>query len=144
MGRSDPPEKFDYGAYLDFLERHHHNFIRLWAWDSTLWDTRANGQLGKDFVHHIAPLPWQRTGPGNGLDRKAKFDLTKFDPHYFERLRERVEAAGKRGIYISVMLFEGWGLMHGNQGRASPEGWAWRVASFPPRKQYQRPTARCR
>src|SRR5262249_45159152 len=25
-------------------------------------DTRANGRLGKDFVHHVAPLPWARTG----------------------------------------------------------------------------------
>ena len=35
------------------------------------------------------------------------------------------------------MLFEGWGLMHGNRGRAAPEGWAWR-APLPPRQQHQR------
>jgi len=29
MGRSDPPEPFDFDAYLDFLEKYHHNFIRL-------------------------------------------------------------------------------------------------------------------
>jgi hypothetical protein len=85
MGRSDPPEAFDFERYLDFLERHHHNFIRMWAWDSTLWDTQANGSLGKDFVHHVAPLPWRRTGPGNAADGKPMFDLTKFDPNYFER-----------------------------------------------------------
>jgi hypothetical protein len=132
MGRADPPEAFDFEAYLDFLERHHHNFVRLWAWDSTVWDTRANGTLGKDFVHHVAPLPWRRTGPGNAADGKPRFDLTQFDPRYFERLRSRVEAAGKRGIYVSVMLFEGWGLMHGNQGRAAPSGWAWRAHPFHP------------
>src|SRR6266496_3400916 len=60
MGRNDPPEAFDFEAYLDFLEEHHHNFIRLWAWDSVAWDTRANGGLGKDFVHMVAPLPWAR------------------------------------------------------------------------------------
>lgn len=27
MGRSDPPEKFQWEAYLSFPERHHHNFI---------------------------------------------------------------------------------------------------------------------
>lgn len=130
MGRSDPPERFDFAAYLDFLERHHHNFIRLWAWDSTTWDTKANGRLGKDFVHHVAPLPWARTGPGMALDGKPKFDLTQFDPEYFSRLRSRVAAAGQRGIYVSVMLFEGWGLMHGNTGRAAPNGWAWRTHPF--------------
>jgi len=132
MGRSDPPEPFDFPAYLDFLERHHHNFIRLWAWDSTTWDTRANGALGKDFIHNAAPLPWTRTGPGNALDGKAKFDLTKFNPEYFERLRSRVEAAGRRGIYVGVMFFEGWGLMHGNRRRNTEDGWAWRSHPFNP------------
>ena len=132
MTREDPPGGFDFEAYLDLLEKHHHNFIRLWAWDSTMWDTRANGSLGKDFVHHVAPLPWPRTGPDLALDGKPKFDLTKFDPAYFERLRARVSAAHKRGMYVSVMLFEGWGLMHGNQGRAAPAGWAWRSHPFHP------------
>ena len=31
-----------------------------------------------------------------------------FDPSYFNRLRNRVQTAGSRGIYVSVMLFEGW------------------------------------
>lgn len=132
MARDDPPGGFDFDAYLDFLDRHHHNFIRLWAWDSTLWDTRANGRLGKDFVHRVAPLPWARTGPGQALDGKPKFDLTKFDSAYFERLRARVSAAGRRGIYVSVMLFEGWGLMHANRGRSAPAGWAWRAHPFHP------------
>src|SRR5262249_13808859 len=62
MGRGDPPWPFDFDAYLDFLRRHSHNFIRLWAWDSMTLDTRVNGRLGKDFVHRVAPLPWARTG----------------------------------------------------------------------------------
>lgn len=132
LGRGDPPEKFDFPAYLDSLQRHHHNFIRLWAWDSTTWDTRANGALGKNFMHQAAPLPWARTGPGTALDGQPKFDLTKFDPQYFERLRTRVAAAGQRGIYVSVMLFEGWGLMHGNRRRNTEDGWAWRSHPFNP------------
>jgi hypothetical protein len=130
MGREDPPQRFDFGGYLDFLSRYGHNFIRLWAWDSSVWDTRANGKLGKDFVHNAAPLPWARTGPAAALDGKPRFDLTRFDATYFERLRARVDAARRRGIYVSVMLFEGWGLMHGNRGRAAPAGWAWRAHPF--------------
>jgi hypothetical protein len=132
IDRQDPPAPFDFAAYLDFLARHGHNFIRLWAWDSTAWDTRANGGLGKEFVHHVAPLPWARTGPGQALDGKPRFDLTKFDPAYFQRLRQRVRLAGERGIYVSVMLFEGWGLMHANHGRAAPAGWAWQSHPFNP------------
>ena len=59
------------------------------------------------LVVYDSPVPWQRTGPGNALDGKPKFDLTKFNPEYFTRLRERVVAAGRRGMYVSVMLFEG-------------------------------------
>jgi len=132
MGREDPPEPFDFNAYLDFLDRHGHNFIRLWAWDSTTWDTHSNGRHGKDFIHRCAPLPWQRTGPGKALDGKPKFDLTKFEAAYFERLRSRVESAGKRGIYVSVMLFEGWGMMHGNRRKGAKDQWAWRSHPFHP------------
>lgn len=132
IGRTDPPERFDFDAYLAFLQRHHHNFIRLWAWDSTTWDLRANGRVGKEFVTNAAPQPWARTGPGLALDGKPRFDLATFNPAYFERLRARVEAAGRRGIYVSVMLFEGWGLMHGNRRRGTAVGWAWRSHPFHP------------
>ena len=123
MGPTDPPPRFDFAAYLDFLQRFDHNFIRLWAWELTTWDTRENGRWRKDKPHHVAPLPWARTGQsavgtlGRARDGKPKFDLTKFDPEYFKRLRSRVEAAGRRGIYVSIMLFEGWGLQF------SPGAW---------------------
>lgn len=132
MGKDDPPQPFDFPGYLDFLQRYGHNFIRLWAWDSVIWNTKANGTLGKDFIHNVAPQPWARTGPGDALDGKARFDLTKFDPDYFGRLRERVASAGERGIYVSVMLFEGWGLFHANRRSQATVGWAWRSHPFHP------------
>jgi len=55
-------------------------------------------------------LAYARTGPGEALDGKPRFDLTKFNPGYFDRLQQRVAAARNHGIYVSVMLFEGWGL----------------------------------
>src|SRR5262245_19111770 len=66
------------------------------------------------------------------LDGKPKFDLSRFDDAYFERLRARTGAAGRLGIYVSVMLFEGWRLFHANRGRAAPESWAWRGHPFHP------------
>lgn len=130
MECSDPPQPFDFNAYLDFLARHGHNFIRLWTWDSTLWYTQTNAKLGKKCVHHVGPLPWLRSGPGNALDGLPKFDLARFDTAYFDRLHSRVAAAAQRGIYVSVMLFEGWGLMHGNRRKPAPPGWAWRSHPF--------------
>ena len=61
MGRSDPPETFDFEAYLDFLGRYGHNFIRLWTWDSTTLDTHANGSLGR--ILSITLLRCRGCGP---------------------------------------------------------------------------------
>ncbi len=116
MSETDPPARFDFSAYLDFLVRHNHNFIRLWRWELVSWDTKANREK---VPRHLvcAPHPWARTGPGAALDGKPKFNLERFDEAYFDRLRERVTAAGARGIYVSIMLFEGWGV------QSIPRGW---------------------
>jgi hypothetical protein len=100
-GPTDPPPVFDFGNYLALLCEHEHNFIRLWSRHVTWYHDYGKGEL------HAAPLAWPRTGPGEALDGKPKFDLTKFNEVYFERLRERVTAARDRGIYVSIMLFGG-------------------------------------
>ncbi len=58
----------------------------------------------------MSPQPWARTGPGNAKDGKPRFDLARFDEEFFDRLRARAVAAGERGIYVGVMLFDGWAL----------------------------------
>jgi len=107
IGPTDPPGKFDFDACLEWMGKLNHNFIRLWTWELATWNTTANRE---NKIHTCAPQPWVRTGKGKALDGKGKFDLKKFNPEYFERLRTRVAAAQKKGIYVSVMLFEGWGL----------------------------------
>jgi hypothetical protein len=99
------PERFDFDAYLAFLDAHGHNFIRLWRWE------QFQGYLGPADVHFcMTPQPWARVGSGEAKDGKPRFDLSQFDEAYFERLRDRVVAAGARGIYVSVMFFEGFSL----------------------------------
>jgi len=110
MGATDPPPAFDWNAYLGFLDKYHHNFVRLWRWELTSWNTSPLGAWSKETPHIVSPHPWLRTGPGKALDGKPKFDLTQYDPAYFTRLRSRVESAARRGVYVSIMLFEGWGL----------------------------------
>jgi hypothetical protein len=102
---SDDTERMDFGAYLDFLEDHGHNFIRLWRWEHF-----RSYSAAADYHLCMVPQPWARSGPGEASDGKPKFDLSRFEDAFFERLRERVIAAGDRGIYVAVMLFEGWGL----------------------------------
>lgn len=103
-GPSDPPEPFDYTAYLDTLVAYNQNFFRLWTWEQARWTDETAGD------YWITPLPWMRTGPGLALDGKPRWDLTRFNPAYFTRLHTRVAAAGRRGIYVSVMLFNGWSI----------------------------------
>jgi hypothetical protein len=104
-GCADTPEEFDYDAYLKFLEERGLNFIRLWRWEQ--FKSQA---AGGDFHLCMTPQPWRRTGPGKASDGKPKFDLDIFDQAFFDRLRDRVVAAGDRGIHVAVMFFEGWAL----------------------------------
>jgi len=102
---SDTPERMDFDEYLDFLEERGHNFVRLWRWEQ--FKSQASGG---NFHLCMTPQPWTRTGPDHAKDGKPKFDLTRFDEEFFDRLRERVVAARDRGIYVSVMFFEGWAI----------------------------------
>lgn len=111
---------FDYKAYLDFLESHGHNFIRLWAWEHARWMQFVSPEVPIRY----APSPWLRTGPGKAIDGQPRFDLTRFNPDYFERLRDRIESAQRRGIYVAVMLFQGFSLDK-RRGRKETQGNAW-------------------
>ncbi len=90
----DPLGRFDFPNYLNLLQQNNHNFIRGWAQEDAAW----------------LPLPYLRTGPGNAVDGQPKFDLTKFNQKYFDQLRTRAIQAGQRGLYISIMLFNGWSV----------------------------------
>ena len=104
-GCADEPEPFDYDGYLRFLEERGHTFVRLWRWEQF-----RSLAAGGDVHLCMAPQPWARTGPGEATDGRPRFDLERFDDAFFARLRERVIAAGDRGIYVGVMLFDGWAL----------------------------------
>ncbi len=102
LGPALPIEKFDWGAFLDLLTEHGHSFTRLWSWEHPKWGS----WWPSDYF--IDPVPWARTGPGLAQDGLPKFDLTRFDERFFERLRMRTTDVRNRGIYASVMLFNGW------------------------------------
>ena len=117
MSPEDPPEPFDFDEYLKWMDQYKHNFFRLWTWELMAWDNSANEPDSNDYkLHKGAPLPFMRTGPGKALDGKPKFNLRQFNPEYFQRLRTRTEAAGEHNIYVSIMLFEGWGIQRLEDG----------------------------
>jgi hypothetical protein len=86
------------------LVANNHNFIRLWMFEQPRMASWTSDSI------EITPLPFLRTGPGKANDGNPKFDLATYNTEYFDRLRQRVIRAREQGIYVSIMLFQGWCL----------------------------------
>ena len=95
----------EYIEYLNYLQDNDLNFLRLWGNMEWVWN-RAGEYTEK--VKYKVPTIYKRTGPGSATDGNPKFDLTEFNPEYTAKLKKIIEAAHERGIYVSIMLFEGW------------------------------------
>ncbi len=117
-GNGYPPPEFNYTAYLDFLKANNHNFFRLWSWEQSRWTVETT-----DDNYWFYPMPFQRTGPGTAIDGQLRFDLTRFNQAYFDRMRARIIAARDRGIYVSIMLFDGWSIESSKGGLAENNPW---------------------
>ncbi len=96
----------DYNTYLDFMVQHNHNFMRMWTWESV----------------EMTPTRYRRTGPGTAIDGGLKFDASPngLNQAYFDLLRSRVSAARDRGIYVSIVLFQGWDIEDHGEGDPWP------------------------
>ncbi len=95
-----PVPRFDWPAYLDMMVKHNHNFMRFWHWMQAAYAPWTDEKI------LFEPLPYLRPGPGLALDGLPKFDLTKFNPEYFDRMRSRLIDAREHGIYAAVQLFQ--------------------------------------
>jgi hypothetical protein len=114
---------FDFAAYLDYLATAGMNLTRIYpgamfeATDKYL----AGNPLGPRPGRQI--LPWARSaeeGAHPGLAEPGrpsyKFDLDRWNPDYFARLRAFVEHARRKGIVVEIAFFNGmyadsWPLM---------------------------------
>jgi len=96
----------DFPAFVNFLTAHGHNFTLLWTTEMPKFCGFPSTEgVSPDMI--AGPLPWLRTGPGNATDDGLKFDFTKFNPSFFDRLRQRTQALNDAGIYVGVYLFTG-------------------------------------
>ncbi len=104
---------FNYKKYLQMLQLHGFNLTRTFSGAYC----EASGAF-KIENNTLAPAkerficPWARSnmpGYANGGNKlvptKEGFDLTKWDPAYFERLRDFVAEASKCGIVVELVLF---------------------------------------
>jgi hypothetical protein len=105
-GSNGSLEKLDFDAFVKFLTANGHNFTLLWYTELPRFCSFPSTASDPPVIT-VGPFPWPRTGPGKAADGGPKFDLSKFDQSYFDRLRERTQALGKAGIYAGVYLFSG-------------------------------------
>jgi hypothetical protein len=62
---------------------------------------QQNGDVWAPFYE----MPWARSGKGVAWDGLSLFDLSRFNPWFFERRREFVQEAAKQGIVVYVNLY---------------------------------------
>jgi len=98
--------KFDTLKYLDELKSHGLNLTRVFT-GVYCEDTKSFGISKNTLAPADGDLlcPWMRSDAPGYAGGGNKFDLTKFDVKFEERLHEFLTAAGKRGIVVELVLF---------------------------------------
>jgi hypothetical protein len=97
---------FDFERYLATLAADGLNHTRTFSGTS-----REDSTSFKITDNTLAPkpnrycAPWARSSSPGYFDGGNKFDLTKWDEEYFERLRRFLSAAQKQGIVVELTLF---------------------------------------
>ncbi len=98
---------FDYRPYLDELQRRGLNLTRTFS--GTYREVPGSFKIVENTLAPIAPdryvSPWARSDTPGAGDGGAKFDLARWNPAYFARLKDFVAEAGKRGIVVEFVLF---------------------------------------
>jgi hypothetical protein len=96
----------DYQVFFDTLKDNGLNFAKLWIFYGV--EAEYDSETPFDEYHRFNILPYLRTGPGLANDGRPKYDLTQFNPYYFERVAAACAAARARGIYLHLVLIDGW------------------------------------
>ena len=85
----------------------------------TRWD---DGEVWGPFFES----PWARSGQGKACDGLSKYDLTKFNPWYFARLRELADDCALKGL---VFVYQAYDNHNVEEAAAHWAEYAWRQAN---------------
>src|SRR5688572_19269071 len=97
---------FAYITYLDTLKADDLNLTRVFS--GAYVEPQGAFNIARNT---LAPAPgkyvcpWARTETMGYANGGRKFDLSQWDPDYFDRLKKFVGAAGKRGVVVEMNLF---------------------------------------
>ncbi len=98
---------FNFKRYLATLESDGFNYTRLFAGSYVEMPEKSFGILRNDLAplpgHFVAP--WARSETRGYAGGGNKFDLTQWNPQYFQRFHEFLSEAAKRGIVVEITLF---------------------------------------
>ena len=96
---------FDYVAYLDALKTYGLNYTRIWpgAVLEMVGEFVKGNTMGPPPRRTI--VPWSRSNEPGYLYGGNKFDLDKWNPEFFARLKDFIVKAGERGIVVEVCFF---------------------------------------
>ena len=99
-------QRFDYFAYLDELKKYGLNLTRTFSGTYREDGVNPHGSSplspGRGPDNYIAPWAWSDTE--GGYDGR-KFDLDRWNPEYFARLKTFLAAARERGVVVELVLF---------------------------------------
>jgi hypothetical protein len=109
-GSKSSLQTLNFGSFVSFLKKHGHNITLLWSTELPKFHGFPTTETDPPDIS-VGPFPYLRTGPGYASDGRPKFDLTKFNQAYFDRIRARVKALHQAGIYAGVYLFSGEWLL---------------------------------
>jgi hypothetical protein len=88
----------NYGLWYD-RRRVNHNF-----------DGSAERRTGDAWAPFIE-LPWARSGIGKAWDGLSKYDLTRFNPWFFDRVKQFADLADRKGLILyHAFYFQHWVL----------------------------------
>jgi hypothetical protein len=90
---------FDYRVYLETLEKEGFNYTRIFT-GSYLEPVENIFRIQRNT---LAPLPGKFIAPWDTVG--GKYDLERFNPDYFERLKDFIATAAAHGIIVEVTLF---------------------------------------
>ncbi|MFN7993936.1 MAG: hypothetical protein U0Q18_10060 [Bryobacteraceae bacterium] len=96
---------FRYEPYLDTLQKYQLNYTRFYpgAMFETIDKFITGNPLGpkpRDLI-----VPWARSNQPGYLVGGNRFDLDKWDPAYFARLKDFLAKAAARGIVVEICFF---------------------------------------
>lgn len=97
---------FDYHKYLETLATAHLNYTRIFTGEYV-----EKPRSFKIRLNDLAPAsgrlitPWARSSTPAYRNGGNKFNLDRWDPQYFRRLKDFVSEAGRQGIVVEVTLF---------------------------------------